>query len=402
MIAVRLLGIICILTCLGGCETVQQRQAPEPHALNEAHEESMPSQADPKAVTPPVSPPPPPPKVVSPAQSTTDTSFGVVKVFFATDRSRSKRISPNEMFGSGRAGLTYGSCLVSIPRDHRMGALEAPSILKGEFRPDPAKHVMLRHVEIKKKEEFYADIAMRVRASSGKKAFIFVHGYNVKFDEAAKRTAQIAYDLGFDGAPIFYSWPSRGVPRPLAYTADEQNIEWSQANLKRFLEEFFIRSDAQNVHLIAHSMGNRALTRAISTVLRSNPSVKERLKEIILTATDIDAEVFRRDIAPVLAASGRPVTLYASSNDLALVMSKKVHGYPRAGDSGAGLVIAAGIETIDASNTDTSFLGHSYYAERRSILADMFYVITEGRRADNRFGLQKINTGAGPYWVFRK
>ena len=112
-------------------------------------------------------------------------------------------------------------------------------------------------------------------------------------------------------------------------------------------------------------MGNRALTRALGSLLAEDLSVRPRLKEVILTAPDIDADVFRRDIAPALVASGRPITLYASSKDLALVASKKVHGYARAGDAGPGLVVLPGIETIDASTVDTSLLAHSYFAETR-------------------------------------
>lgn len=89
-------------------------------------------------------------------------------------------------------------------------------------------------------------MAARIKASTGKRAFIFVHGYNVTFEDAAKRTAQISYDLAFDGAPIFYSWPSQRLPTPLGYT-DEQNSEWSQANLRSFLSDFFTQSDAQDV-----------------------------------------------------------------------------------------------------------------------------------------------------------
>jgi esterase/lipase superfamily enzyme len=330
-----------------------------------------------------------------------EPQFVITKVFFATDRNVSEK--PGETFGVKRgSSLSYGFCKVSIPRDHRMGSLEAPSIWKLERRKDPSKHVVLLRTAIQPKEEFFKDVATRVKASNGKKAFIFVHGYNVTFEDAARRTAQMSYDLGFDGAPVFYSWPSQGLLTPIGYTTDEQNIEWSQANFRRFLEDFFARSDAQDVYLIAHSMGNRSLTRAVASLLTDTPSIKERLKEIILTAPDIDAEVFGKDIVPILTASGRPVTLYASSNDFALAMSKKVHGFPRAGDTGSGLIIAPGIETIDATNTDTSFAGHSYYAERRSILADMFYLVTEGHRADTRFGLKKIITPKGGYWEIKK
>jgi esterase/lipase superfamily enzyme len=82
--------------------------------------------------------------------------------------------------------------------------------------------------------------------------------------------------------------------------------------------------------------------------------------------------------------------------------SKKVHGYPRAGDSGRGLVIVPGIETIDATKVDTSLLGHSYFAEERSVLADMFHIIRDGQRANLRFGLLPVDTQGGRYWTFKQ
>src|SRR5262245_28654371 len=118
-----------------------------------------------------------------------------------------------------------------------------------------------------------------------------IHGYNVTFEDAARRTAQIAYDLGFSGAPVFYSWLSQGTVT--SYTIDESNIEWTQASLRIFLEDFFARSTAHNVYLIAHSMGNRALTHAVSSLLNENPTLKNHLRELILAAPDIDAEVFK-------------------------------------------------------------------------------------------------------------
>jgi esterase/lipase superfamily enzyme len=328
-----------------------------------------------------------------------EPDFATVKVFFATDRNSTGNAKASEMFGENRSNLTYGTCEVSIPRDHRMGELESPSIWRLEFRKDPAKHVVLLKAVIASKDQFFSDLVARVRQSSASSAFVFVHGYNVTFEDAARRTAQIAYDLGFDGAPTFYSWPSRGSTA--AYTVDEQNIEWAQANLKGFLDDFFARSDAQSVYLIAHSMGNRALTRAVASLMSNKPALQGRLRELILTAPDIDADVFKRDIAPALAATGRPVTLYASSKDLALIASKKVHGYARAGDSGQGLVVVPGIETVDATWVDTSLVGHFYFAEARSVLSDLFYLIREGKRADQRFGLRPVEVPAGRYWEFK-
>jgi esterase/lipase superfamily enzyme len=337
----------------------------------------------------------------APASVPSDEPFAVVRTFFATDRQSTGKNKENETFGGVRSpSMNYGMCDVSIPHDHRIGELEAPSLFRFEFREDPTKHVVVLKTVTAERNDFFAELSGRIKQSTDSSAFLFVHGYNVTFVDAARRTAQMAHDLNFDGAPVFYSWPSQG--KTAAYTVDEQNVEWAQTNLQTFLEDFFKQSDAKKIYLIAHSMGNRALTRAAIAFLNKNPDARTRLKEIILTAPDIDAEVFKRDIAPALASSGSPVTLYASSTDVALIASKKVHGYARAGDSGKALVFASGIETVDATGMDTGFLGHSYFAETRSVLGDIFQLIKDGKKANDRFGLEAIDAPNGRYWKFKQ
>ncbi|REJ82803.1 MAG: alpha/beta hydrolase [Acidobacteria bacterium] len=325
-----------------------------------------------------------------------DAGYAVVRVLFATDRAESPAAGPAARFGSDRAGLSYGTCDVSIPRDHRMGRMESPSIWRFQFREDPAKHVVLLTVEVEERDAFFGALSHRVAAAESPQAFLFVHGYKVTFEDAARRAAQLSYDLGFRGVPMFYSWPSRG--ELASYTTDENTVEWAQSNLERFLEDLLERVD--RLHLIAHSMGNRPLARALVALLARRPELRARLREIVLTAPDIDAEVFRRDLAPALGSPARPATLYASSEDVALAASRRIHGAPRAGDSGRGLVVADGIETVDATAVDTSLLGHSYFGEARSVVSDLFYLMGRGLRARDRFGLREVQSAEGSHWVF--
>lgn len=268
-----------------------------------------------------------------------------------------------------------------------------------ELRENPDKHVVLLKTSIEPKDAFFEQLAATVRASEGKNAFVFVHGYNVTFADAARRTAQMSYDLGFDGAPVFYSWPSRGAT--LAYTRDEQSVEWTQAHLKTFLDDFFTRSEANHVYLIAHSMGSRALTRAVADLMRDKPEHRARLKEVILAAPDIDADVFKEVIAPAMVAAGRPITLYSSSGDKALAASKVVHKYRRAGDSKDGILVVPGIESIDASRVETDFLGHSYIGNTTSVLGDIFHLMRNNLRADQRSGIRRVEGPQGSYWEFK-
>ena len=79
------------------------------------------------------------------------------------------------------------------------------------------------------------------------------------FEDAARRTAQIHKDLKFEGAPVFFSWPAHDK-FILTYMADANNIPWTTPHLKQFLLEVVHESGAKSINLIAHSMGNRALT----------------------------------------------------------------------------------------------------------------------------------------------
>jgi len=306
-------------------------------------------------------------------------------------------LAPDEFYGNQRGTVELGTCEVSIPADHEVGELEAPSVLRLDFQEDPERHVVLLEVTPQSSEEFFAQCRQRVAGSQGHEALVFVHGYNVSFEDAARRTAQLAYDLRFDGAPIFYSWPSQAGL--LQYSVDETNVAWTVPHLKEFLLEVARQSGARSVHLIAHSMGNRALTSALCNLSVELGEDAKVFRQVILTAPDIDADVFRRDIAPAIVKTADRVTLYASSKDEALALSKKYHGYPRAGDSGGDLVVVPGIDTIDVSDVDTSLLGHSYYGDNDTVLTDLSRLLSEAKPPEQRPWLRAETFGPLRYWV---
>jgi hypothetical protein len=57
----------------------------------------------------------------------------------------------------------------------------------------------------------------------------------------------------------------------------------------------------------------------------------------------------------------------------------------------AGLIVIRRIETIDATAADTSLLGHSYFAEARSVLSDIFYLVCNGHRVPWDFRSVNVN-----------
>jgi len=332
-----------------------------------------------------------------------EKNYATMRVFYATDRAAAANFTDTpvaERYGTARGKLEYGVAEVSIPAGHKPGVLEAPSIWRFEINEDPSRHVVLMTVQRRSSALFFSEMSQRVARSKGSNAFLFVHGYNVGFMDAARRTAQMSHDLAFDGAPVFFSWPSQAALS--GYTVDESNIEWSTQHIKRFLVDFAEHSDARNLYLIAHSMGNRGLTRAVQQLMAERPDLRGRFREIILAAPDVDAAVFKRELVPALRQAGQRVTLYASSNDLALKASKEVHGYARAGDSGDGLVVLPGLETIDASGVDESTLAHSYFVESKPVIRDILDLLLHSLPAGRRTGLVGDKHPRGTFWRFRE
>jgi esterase/lipase superfamily enzyme len=326
-------------------------------------------------------------------------NVAVIRVYYATDRSRTALSAPHKIFGNARGTLSYGSCEVSVPINRRSGSHEAVEVARLEFQEAPPDYPSLRKVSPREYDAYLEGLRAVIAKSAKKSAFVFVHGYNVSFASAARRTAQLKYDLGFDGAPIFFSWPSKG--RADSFTADEADVEWAQPDLKEFLKELAGNTKVKNIYLIAHGMGNRALAKAYIYLISERPELKKMFREVILVAPDIDSDLFKRDIAPALAASATRTTLYSSSRDLALRAATKFQNYPRAGDSGANLLLLEGIETIDASSVNTALMRNPRLSGENSLVSDLYYLIRDGKRPAERTGLRTMNATSGQYWRFK-
>ena len=327
-------------------------------------------------------------------------SHALVPVFFATDR---LEVSADEgWFGvrrhessDGHGVMTYGRAEVSIPASHRAGEFEEPSLWSLEFTEDPGKHVTIAHVEPLEKFGFFTQVKAQVDHRGVKRALVFIHGYNVSFDHALRRAAQISYDLRYPGPPLLFSWPSRGTLS--GYVRDLNDARWATADLENFLLDVATKSGATQVDIIAHSMGNQPLIEALQDLSARHAPV--HFRQIIMAAPDMDTDMFRRAAAGFIGEATR-VTLYASSNDEALKASKSVNGYPRAGDASDGILVAPGVDTIDASAADTSLLGHSYYGDAKSVLSDIDNILRTDDPPGNRPHLSPALTNGARYWRY--
>jgi len=338
--------------------------------------------------------------------------WDVVPVFFGTDRVR-KNGPKHVVYGSERARrLELGRALVTVPAAHQVPTIERPFALRVpyfqitlyEWEEDPKRHFTIKELKALSRDQFLVLVRERVAASRSFKdhALVFVHGFNTAFDHALYRTAQMAYDLKFDGVPFLYSWPSGGAV--IGYGYDRESATQAEPYLKEFLNLVVRETGAKSVSVIAHSMGNLPLLNVLRELGPALPS-GVRLNELILAAPDVDRDVFANLIASI-KQYGRGITLYCSANDRAMSASRRfAGGVPRAGDVPAdGPIIIAGIDTIDVTETSTDLLAlnHSVYAEKSALLNDIGLLLQTGERPpEKRIPiLQKVSTAKGDFWRY--
>ncbi len=317
-------------------------------------------------------------------------------VYFATNRTPIHISGALVGFGSGRSEeIHHGRCEVTIPETHRIGSTGSPWWRRIGRGDDRLRLAALTPLE---PSLFWQEVRGRINETVAPgDAIVFINGFNVSFLEASLCAAQIGADLALDGVTTFFSWPSRGTV--LGYPADEATIEASEPQITRYLVEFAERSGARGVHIIAHSMGNRGLLRAVDRIAASASALTRKpFGQIILAAPDVDSGTFRGLAAAYPAVSVR-TTLYVSSGDLAVRGSRLLHGASRVGFT-PPIAIVEGIDTVSAKNVDVTRLGHGYVASSRPVLVDIHDLIKHGSAPDDRATLRRRSDTGQPFWEF--
>jgi len=299
----------------------------------------------------------------------------VIPIWFGTNRERvAHPARPGETFGKGRdltvgVNVHYGLARVSIPKRHDEGKIERPTWWKLDFFEDVERHFVLKQVAV-----LDETVWIKVASAPEAEGVVFVHGFNVTFEDAMYRSAQLAKDLKLEGPVFCFSWASCGSPKPTDYTTDEGTIHWSEDHLEKFLKTITNNLGLKRLHVIAHSMGNRAVLGVLTKWAQAQGAAP--LSQLVLAAPDLDAGTFANRSAHFSKCDR--VTLYASRADWAIGISRSIHTYPIVGDANPP-VIVAGVDTIDATvaGEDVLGLGHSYFAKKSKIFGDLFYVITQ-------------------------
>jgi esterase/lipase superfamily enzyme len=205
---------------------------------------------------------------------------------------------------------------------------------------------------------------------------------------------------GVDRPVFLFSWRAR----LLGYLSDRDAVDVSAEHLKQFLVNVVGATKPTKVHVIAHSMGNMVLLRALEKMSGDSTVSPLPIGEIINAAPDVDPDLFAQFVKKTKGTGGN-VTLYASASDRALWFSGWLRDRARAGYIKGLPAVITGSETIDITDAGTNVfaLNHDIYASNPILVGDMRGILQGHRPPEKRTKeLKRFDTEQGPYWKLQR
>lgn len=308
------------------------------------------------------------------------------EIFYATNRQAA--VDQQGLYFTGERSLqqqlTYGKATISFPAGHQRFQIESP-LLSLSFFEDAEEHVLIKSVAKISQSDFFTKINSHPRSADDPwddSIIVYIHGFNVSFNNAVLRAGQLAFDYQFPGVPLLFSWPSDG--ELTAYASDREDATWSVRYLVTLLDELKTKHPNTPIHLIAHSMGNQVLLGALQQLALQSPDASGWFKSAVLAAPDFDQQLFGYQMASSVLPLVDNWAVYASENDTALMVSETVNSVARLGQPH---IAVAGVELIDASTLDVNLWSvpqtHSYYATQQPV-ADDIALMLQGIPASER------------------
>jgi esterase/lipase superfamily enzyme len=297
-------------------------------------------------------------------------------ILVATTRARDLR--PGTYFGGERSqSVNYATLTVAVPPTHVPGKIEWPSRAPG----NPTTDFVVRDAAYLDSERDFikalnAQLAMR--PPGRRKVLVFIHGYNTMFAEGLYRFTQIVDDADAPAVPVLFTWASRG--KLTGYVYDTNSATAARDELEHTLRLVFA-SNADEVNILAHSMGNWVTVEALRQIKISAklPPIR-KLGAVVLAAPDIDIDVFKSEMRR-FGKPRKPFFIIVSHDDKALRFSDFIAGgKARLGSYtndaeltalGAVVIDLTDVKAIDPSN-------HDKFAQLAEIAPQMRQVLERG------------------------
>ena len=337
---------------------------------------------------------------------------GAMRYFFVTNRAKSGADEVLEdRFGSEReATLKFGLFDTRVE----------PSVGLGMFINSSewfqTEEIVIKNMEMLQQEDFVNQLRELVEKSPRRSLLIVIHGFRERFSSALRKTSFVGHILDINSPVMVFDWPGNQGSSLRGYRRARNIAAESGAELAQTLELIVRDIQPKRLWLIANSMGGEVVAHAFSH-LYQNPEFADadiEIEDVVLTAPDVSHEEFDNQFKREITSLTRNLTVYVSSNDRALVMSRLVNlGDTRRGESTLStdmLEEAARIaELVDPDSELVTLVDvtpvnrtrnfHNFSLETPEFFDDLFLRLTNEQTPFSR-SLYRLETPQGAsYWV---
>jgi esterase/lipase superfamily enzyme len=264
---------------------------------------------------------------------------GAFRFFYVSNRRLARpEADANDRFASEReAGLRFGRFDTVIEPTLGIGMLVDPT---DWFQNE---EIRLREIRPLERADFVAQLRQQVEESPRRSLLLNINGFRERFPSALRKTAFLAHMLDIDSPMLVFDWPGDQGSNPLGYRRAQQIARESGEELAETIELVLKEIQPNRLWLVANSMGAEVVVSAFAR-LKQNPEFGDadtEIENVVLTAPDVSHEEFGRQFRDEIVALTRNLTVYVSSNDRALLMSRVLNRERRLGES-----------TVDTRNPD--------------------------------------------------
>jgi esterase/lipase superfamily enzyme len=256
---------------------------------------------------------------------------GLFRFFYATNRVPIDEQAPiEERFSSKRGDtLGFGAFDTRIEPNLGLGMLINPSdwFLNEE--------IQLQAVRTLEREQFVAQIRAQVEASPYRSLLVVVHGFREAYPSALRKTAFLSHILDIDTPVLLFDWPGDQGSSLRGYRRARGVAKASAAELAETLALVIRQVQPRRLWLLANSMGAQVVVDAFHVLYRDADlaDVQTEIENLVLTAADADHAQFNNQFKDEIKALADKVTVYVSSNDRALLVSRLINRGQRLGES---------------------------------------------------------------------
>ena len=197
------------------------------------------------------------------------------------------------------------------------------------------EEIQLKQVQLLDQSEFIAQLRRQVQASPLRSILINVNGFRERFPSALRKTAFLSHVLDINSPVLVFDWPGDQGSTPRGYRRAQRIAGESGAELAQTLGLIIRQVQPDRLWLVANSMGGEVVVHAFSILYQETDlaDAEAEIEDVVLTAPDVDREEFDRQFKREIAALARNLTVYVSSNDRALLISRVLNRGRRLGEA---------------------------------------------------------------------